>query len=79
MAGELDRDRADPTGTADHQQAPAAVGLIVETVGHALEQQLPCGQCGQRQGRGLGEVQGVRLAPDDAFVDKLELRIGATG
>ncbi|MNV60080.1 hypothetical protein D3C71_1525320 [compost metagenome] len=45
---------------------------------HALEQQFPCGQRGQRQRCSLGEIQRGGFAPDQAFVHPLILGI-ATG
>jgi hypothetical protein len=48
-----------------------------EAVAMTVKQQLPGGDGGQRQRRGLGEVQRRRLAADDALVDQLELRVAA--
>ncbi len=77
MAGQLDRHRADPARTADHQQVLAGVAAIVQAQGHALEQQLPSGERGQRQRCGLSEIQRGGFARDQAFVHPLVLRIAA--
>ena len=76
MPGQLNRHRTDPAGAADHQQA-ARVAFGVQMEGHALEQQFPGGDRGQRQGCRLGEVQGGRLGADQALVDQVVLGVAA--
>jgi hypothetical protein len=73
---QLDRHRADATGATDDQQRFAlAAALAVER--HALEQQLPRRERGQRQGcRGRG-VDGPRRVTGQPRVDQMELRIAA--
>ncbi len=77
MAAELDRHRADAARAADDQQGPAAVAAAIELVGHALEQQLPGGERGQRQGRGFGEIQRARLARHQSFIHQVHLCVAA--
>ena len=76
VPGQLNRHRADPAGATDHQQA-SCVAFGVEVEGHALEQQFPGGDRGQRQGCRLGEVQGGRLGADQALVDQVVLGVAA--
>lgn len=57
MPRQLDRDGAHAASAADDQQMPAAIARTVEGKRHALEQQLPCGQGGQRQRGRLREAQ----------------------
>ena len=74
-AGELDQDRADAAGSADDQQGTRIDALAGDSA-EAVEQQFPGGDRGQRQRRGLGEGQCLRLAADDTLVNQMKFRIG---
>ena len=76
QARQLDRDRTHAAGAADDQQDPAGAAAF-EGIAHALEQQFPGGERGERQGRGLREIERAGLARDDALVDQLQLRVAA--
>ncbi len=77
MAGQLDRHRSDAARTADHQQVLAGMTTVIQLQRHALEQQFPGGERGQRQGGRFSEIQRGRLACDQAFIHPLVLRIAA--
>src|SRR5205823_5178267 len=71
--GDLDGDRANAAGAVDDQHARATVAADL----HAVEKRFPRGDRRQRNGGGLREVERLRLAPDDAFIDEMELAVRA--
>ena len=77
MACQLDRHRADAAGAADHQQVLAHVAAAIELQRHALEQQFPGCESGQRQRRRFSEIERGRLARDQALINPLVLGVAA--
>jgi hypothetical protein len=75
VAGELDRDRADTAGPTDEEDGARRTGDEPADV-EAVEEHLPCGDRGEREGGGLGEVEAARLGADDALVDEVQLGVG---
>lgn len=75
-ARELDQDRTNPAGTADDEQR-ARIDALAGLHAEAIEQQFPCGNGGEGQGRRLRERQRLRLVSDDALIDQVKFRIGA--
>ena len=75
-ARELNQDRTDTAGAADHQQG-ARVDAFARHRAETIEQQFPRGDRGEGKCRGLRERKGFRHAPGDAFVDQMKFRVGA--
>ncbi len=65
----------DPAGPAQHQQRFA--GALALRDRQPVEQHLPGGQGGERQGGGIGMAERGGLAPDDPLIDQLQLGVGA--
>ena len=74
--GQLDADRADAATGADDQHRLTLVGTIAIDA-ESIKERLVGGDRGQRQRRGFGKAQALRLEADDALVHQLELRVGA--
>src|SRR5207249_11200308 len=68
---ELDADRADAARAADDQDRAARLYF------HALDEAFPGGDGGERNRRGLREVERFRLAADDALVDEVQFAVAA--
>ena len=77
FGGQLDRDRANSAGTADHQQRLARLCMRRRADLEAIEQSFPGGDRGQWQGGGGCEIKRDRHVPDDAFVDRVQAAVGA--
>ena len=60
LPGELGRDRADPAGAADDQDGVGDARHRLADV-EPVEQRLPGGDRGERQGRGLGDARARRV------------------
>ena len=50
---------------------------FAERNAEAVEEQLPCGDRGERQGSGFGEGERARFVAGQAFIDDMELTVGA--
>ena len=75
LARELDQDRADAAGAADDQQRLPGAAVLRHP--QPVEQQLVGGDGGQRQRGGLRVFQALRCERGDAFVDHVQLAVGA--
>ncbi len=75
-AGELDEDGADAAGGSDDEQG-AGLLRLAERNAQAVEEQLPCGDGGERQSSGFGEGERARLVSGEALIDEMELAVGA--
>jgi hypothetical protein len=69
--GELDADGAHAAGAADDEHAAAGLDL------QPVEERLPGGDRGERDRGGLGEVELLRLAADDALVHQVKFAVAA--
>src|SRR5947199_3007837 len=69
-ARELNADRADAARAADDQQRFALAAAARH--GEAVEQHLPCGDRGEREGGGGREVERRRFGAYDALVDYMK-------
>ena len=74
--GDLDSDRADAAGAADDDDGVCGARHRLADV-QPVEQHLPRGDRGQRDGGGGGPVERFRLVTDDALIDEVELTVGA--
>ena len=63
-----------PPAPPTMRMAFAAPGRAADV--EAVEEHLPGGDRGEREGCGLGEVEAARLGADDALVDEVQLSVG---
>jgi len=76
LARQLQQDRADTAGGADHQQG-FTFALVAGRHVQAVEQHFPGRQAGQRQRRGRAEIERCRHVADDALVHQLQFAVAA--
>ncbi|MNJ47899.1 hypothetical protein D3C77_430740 [compost metagenome] len=74
LTGQLSQDRTHATGGADDQQALAQVVSAFSNL-QAFKQQLPGGDCGQRQRGGFGKTQALGHMADDALIDDMQFAV----
>src|SRR5262249_24418731 len=75
-ADELDCDGANAASATDDEHSGGSAHHRLADI-HAVKQGFPRGDRRERQSRGLAKSERARLTPDDAFVDKMKLSVGA--